>query len=181
MKLCTHALFDNADFMFRSTFAKLRPLAANRLSSEPVTVGGILQNHFLETGSDISLVWKLSPSDYRQVEAHDFTFPLPLEVQSKHILGLGILPEAVDELPNMAALWEQAADSAGLDVVCFPDPQLGTAAGPPPDSAHLGLIADLSHEVAGAVSHRFDPEALISCLGFARRLRPPIVFAGGPR
>lgn len=159
----------SSNFAFRSSQNRLILEVEPDVRGSKVTTGDTL-NHNFSTFS--GSVWPVVAFEYSQEQAvlgHGFRLPFNVTVNTQLNRALGIQAETVDAIPDPLAQWEEAAANAslGCQVVVSAD---GAASSGQVDPCVN--IAGISHDVDGAVSHRYAPGRMIDCMLFASHLRP---------
>lgn len=161
------------DFMFTSTVSRLTPEIESTVRTGLVTAGGTMNEHFFRAAGAVWSVVRFPVDLCNQISRHDYTMALMLPTAPPLTKALGVVPESVDEVPNLAQEYENAAAAVGMGTDSVAP--VAVSSGSNELSEAVGSaegVRGIAHEVAGASGHRFDPARLLSCLNFARHLKP---------
>ena len=162
------------DFAYKTVFYKLKPEAELSCRQSTTMLGEVLNHHYLEHAASTWLLWPLDAKTYSAFVGHDFTLPHAFTTGRHVARGMGVWPDVVGRIPLPEELWAAAAHNAFGSESAGHIVELVSA--PPGDPAGVVVARDslraLSHEVSGAVAHRYDARSMIKVLKFATHLKP---------
>ena len=102
------------DFLFTSAVSRLKPEIESIVRTALVTAGGTMNEHFFRAAVAVWSVVRFPVDLCNQISRHDYTMALMLPTAPPLTKALGVVPESVEELPNLAQEYENAAAAVGM-------------------------------------------------------------------